>query len=151
MKFSVFRIFSTIVFLAFASTALADPGQDGAPNFGGNGQGPSSGGPGGAGGNRPLGGGSGGPGGGGVGGPMRQACRGDVESFCQNIQPGGGRIIACLEDHYKQISDACYQSLQNRPQHGHGPNGGNQGPASPQGAPGAPPSDDNPSGEPAQN
>ena len=48
-------------------------------------------------------------------GDLREACREDARSFCQGIQPGGGRIMECLKDHYKEISDACYTALQNAP------------------------------------
>lgn len=45
----------------------------------------------------------------------REACRDDAQSFCRGIQPGGGRIKDCLEDHYKEISDSCYAALKNAP------------------------------------
>ncbi len=50
----------------------------------------------------------------------REACRDDAKTFCKGIQPGGGRILDCLEDHYKEISDACYSALQKMPPHGGG-------------------------------
>jgi len=52
------------------------------------------------------------PGRGGPPAAMRQACKDDVKSFCSDVQPGGGRIIRCLHDHYKAISDGCYAVLQ---------------------------------------
>lgn len=42
----------------------------------------------------------------------REACREDAKNFCSGIQPGGGRIMDCLWDHYKDISDDCYSALQ---------------------------------------
>lgn len=36
-----------------------------------------------------------------------EACRGDVEKFCKDVKPGGGRIIACLKSHEKDLSPAC--------------------------------------------
>ena len=56
--------------------------------------------------------GGGGPGGGSGGGDgALQACRPDFEKFCKNVQPGGGRIVNCLLDRQKDLSDACYQAL----------------------------------------
>ncbi len=75
------------------------------------------------------------------GGGPREACRSDVQTFCQGVQPGGGRIKDCLQDHYKQISDACYTALKNAPQHPpQGQRGGNNG--GPQGGSNPPPSND---------
>ncbi len=60
------------------------------------------------------------------GGGPREACRNDAQNFCHDVQPGGGRIIQCLKDHFKEISDSCYQALQNMPAGGgmHSGNGG---------------------------
>ena len=44
------------------------------------------------------------------GGPGR-ACRQDAEALCKGVQPGGGRIVNCLMDHQKELSDACYDQL----------------------------------------
>jgi hypothetical protein len=35
------------------------------------------------------------------------ACRNDVEALCQGIQPGGGRILACLKAHEAELSGPC--------------------------------------------
>jgi hypothetical protein len=43
-------------------------------------------------------------------GPL-QACRQDVQKLCAGVQPGGGRIVNCLLDHQKDLSDACYDVL----------------------------------------
>jgi len=59
--------------------------------------------------------------GGGGGSAARSACRDDAKKFCSDVQPGGGRIINCLEDHSKEVSDACYDVLQkfeDRKKHG---------------------------------
>ena len=48
-------------------------------------------------------------------GGLREACNNDARSFCQDVQPGGGRIINCLKDHYKEVSDACYAALKTVP------------------------------------
>jgi len=60
----------------------------------------------------------------------RVACREDAHSFCADVQPGGGRIINCLQDHYKELSDECYTALQNIPAGGQG-RGGNEAPPPP--------------------
>jgi hypothetical protein len=36
-----------------------------------------------------------------------EACNSDAEKFCQGIQPGGGRIRACLKSHEAELSEAC--------------------------------------------
>ncbi len=43
---------------------------------------------------------------------VRSACFDDAKKFCSDVEPGGGRIIGCLEDHSKELSDACYDVLQ---------------------------------------
>ena len=40
------------------------------------------------------------------------ACRADVQKLCSNVQPGGGRIVACLKQNKDGLSDACKQRLQ---------------------------------------
>jgi hypothetical protein len=68
-------------------------------------------------------------------GNPREACKGDAETFCKGVQPGGGRIMDCLKDHFKDISDACYSALNNAPP-GPGNGGGqNAGPPPPGGPP----------------
>lgn len=39
-------------------------------------------------------------------------CRADVQKLCSNVQPGGGRIVACLKQNADSVSDACKQKLQ---------------------------------------
>lgn len=49
--------------------------------------------------------------------PMLQACREDVKDFCSDVQPGGGRIVECLKNHDKDISQECSDALSKaRPQ-----------------------------------
>jgi Cysteine rich repeat len=42
---------------------------------------------------------------------VRQACRSDYEQFCNGVQPGGGRILACLKSHAGDLSPVCQQAL----------------------------------------
>jgi hypothetical protein len=39
------------------------------------------------------------------------ACRADAEKLCAGIQPGEGRIMACLKDKQAQVSDACKSEM----------------------------------------
>lgn len=58
-------------------------------------------------------GGSGGGPGGGKGGGLR-ACKQDAQALCKGVEPGGGRIVNCLMDHQKDLSDACYDQMSKR-------------------------------------
>jgi hypothetical protein len=42
---------------------------------------------------------------------LMQICRGDYDRLCSGVQPGGGRILACLQNHANQLSAACAQSM----------------------------------------
>jgi Cysteine rich repeat len=39
-------------------------------------------------------------------------CKADVARLCPGVQPGGGRIIACLKEHKMEISIGCGKALQ---------------------------------------
>jgi hypothetical protein len=41
----------------------------------------------------------------------RAACDSDIQKFCSTVQPGGGRILACLKEHKDQVSDGCKQAV----------------------------------------
>jgi cysteine rich repeat protein len=41
----------------------------------------------------------------------REACKPDMQKFCADVKPGGGRIIACLRDHKDQLSQACSDAM----------------------------------------
>jgi hypothetical protein len=38
---------------------------------------------------------------------IRAACADDAKKFCANVQPGGGRIVACLKEHKDSLSEGC--------------------------------------------
>ena len=41
----------------------------------------------------------------------RAACESDIQKLCSGVQPGGGRIFACLKQHKDQVSDGCKQAV----------------------------------------
>src|SRR5580693_5764387 len=43
---------------------------------------------------------------------LRAACADDAKKLCAGVQPGGGRIVACLKDHKDSLSDQCKQAAQ---------------------------------------
>src|SRR5271170_6524782 len=40
-----------------------------------------------------------------------KACAGDVKSLCAGIQPGDGRIKACIKSHFSDVSPPCQAVL----------------------------------------
>ncbi len=38
---------------------------------------------------------------------VMQSCRSDYRRLCEGVQPGGGRILACLENHGNQLTPGC--------------------------------------------
>jgi hypothetical protein len=57
---------------------------------------------------------------------LRAGCMADVQKLCAGVQPGGGRILACLKEHKDSLSDQCKQAAQQAASMG-----GNPGPAAP--------------------
>jgi hypothetical protein len=45
---------------------------------------------------------------------LMKVCRGDYDRLCSGVQPGGGRVLACLRSHANELSTACAQSLKDR-------------------------------------
>lgn len=43
---------------------------------------------------------------------LRAGCTEDAKKLCAGVQPGGGRILACLKDHKDALSDQCKQAAQ---------------------------------------
>jgi hypothetical protein len=41
---------------------------------------------------------------------IRAACTQDARKLCAGVQPGGGRIVACLKEHKDALSDGCKQA-----------------------------------------
>jgi hypothetical protein len=38
-------------------------------------------------------------------------CRDDLRKFCSDIQPGGGRLMACMDKNEKQVTGRCKQAM----------------------------------------
>jgi hypothetical protein len=41
-------------------------------------------------------------------------CAEDITNFCNDLQPGGGRVTTCLKKHEGQLSSLCKDKLQER-------------------------------------
>lgn len=50
------------------------------------------------------------------GGPRQgnHPCKADAQKFCAGVQPGQGRIIACLKQHAAELSPACKSGMEQR-------------------------------------
>ena len=44
----------------------------------------------------------------------RGACKADYDKFCAGIAPGGGRVVACLNNKRDQLSATCKAALDSR-------------------------------------
>ena len=42
---------------------------------------------------------------------QRGACGADYQKYCTGTQPGGGRVVACLNGHRDQLSAACKKAI----------------------------------------
>jgi len=42
----------------------------------------------------------------------RQACAADAHTYCTGVQPGGGRIVACLKQNFPKLSPDCQSALE---------------------------------------
>jgi hypothetical protein len=42
---------------------------------------------------------------------LKEACKGDYKALCSGVQPGGGRIVACLAQQADKLSPGCKQAL----------------------------------------
>ena len=53
-----------------------------------------------------------------------QACAGDIEKFCKDVQVGGGRIMHCLRQHGTELSPTCKDAFAAMAHAGGKPTGG---------------------------
>ncbi len=37
----------------------------------------------------------------------QKICADEIEKFCRDVKPGGGRLLQCLREHDSQLSEAC--------------------------------------------
>ena len=42
-----------------------------------------------------------------------RACAADVKAQCAGVKPGEGRLRACVEEHFQELSGSCQRSLFN--------------------------------------
>lgn len=42
---------------------------------------------------------------------LRSACASDIRAVCPGIQPGGGRILACVQANADKISQPCKNAI----------------------------------------
>lgn len=42
---------------------------------------------------------------------VRSACEADVKRLCAGVQPGGGRLLACLQQNAASVSQPCADTL----------------------------------------
>jgi hypothetical protein len=48
-----------------------------------------------------------------IGGAAGQgACHDDIERLCKDVQPGEGRVLACLKSHKADVSKGCTSAIQ---------------------------------------
>ena len=62
---------------------------------------------------------------------LRTGCTEDYQRLCAGVQPGGGRVLACLKEHKDALSDKCKQAAQQAA----AASGGNPAPAPPSAPP----------------
>ena len=63
---------------------------------------------------------------------LRAACSADIKKLCDGVQPGGGRIAACLKQNEAQVSTGCKNAVAKARQN-KAPPGSNAPQGSPQG------------------
>ncbi|MBV8934222.1 MAG: hypothetical protein JO095_00230, partial [Alphaproteobacteria bacterium] len=42
---------------------------------------------------------------------LRGSCGAEIEQHCARVQPGEGRLRACVKEHYAALSESCKQAL----------------------------------------
>lgn len=59
---------------------------------------------------------------------LKKACRSDYATHCASVRPGGGRVLACMQQNRAALSPACRTALDRLPQTA-GPAGAGKTPA----------------------
>ena len=44
-------------------------------------------------------------------GPRSGPCSEDMAKYCRDVQPGGGRILKCMQEHENELSPGCKQHV----------------------------------------
>jgi hypothetical protein len=44
----------------------------------------------------------------------KKACHDDVQKFCKDVDPGEGRMVRCLEEHEKNLTEGCRATLERK-------------------------------------
>jgi hypothetical protein len=44
-------------------------------------------------------------------GGMLKSCKPDVEKYCKEVKPGGGRILRCLKENHDKLSGECKEQM----------------------------------------
>ena len=42
---------------------------------------------------------------------VREACTADFKTLCSDVQPGGGRVVACLKQNADKLSPGCRSAM----------------------------------------
>ena len=42
---------------------------------------------------------------------LRQACEAEIQQLCGGIEPGEGRLRACVKEHFAAFSETCKQAM----------------------------------------
>lgn len=42
---------------------------------------------------------------------LARTCKPDIQALCSGVRPGGGRIFACLDVNYAQVSPPCQNAM----------------------------------------
>lgn len=48
---------------------------------------------------------------------VKDACKADVDKLCKGVEPGEGRILACLRKNQKSVSAECKKELEDARKH----------------------------------
>ena len=43
--------------------------------------------------------------------PVRKACGAEIQQYCAGVQPGDGRLRACVKEHFTAFSEPCKQAI----------------------------------------